>query len=52
MARLVLMILILIGMGYSVIVGLIEAFKAIVGPAEVIPTKDPPKLCVNLPRGV
>ena len=38
MARLVLMILSLVGMGYSVIVGLIETFKAIVGPAEVIPT--------------
>lgn len=38
MTRLVLMILSLIGMGYSVIVGLIETFKAIVGPAEVLPT--------------
>ena len=38
LTRLVLMIISLVGMGYSLIVGIVETFKAIVGPAEVRPT--------------
>lgn len=38
LTRLVLMIISLVGMGYSLIVGIAETFKAIVGPAEVLPT--------------
>lgn len=38
LTRIALIILSLVCMGYCVIVGLIETFKAIVGPAEVLPT--------------